>query len=62
MAQAFDLSPLVQARPDGLTVGIRRGVETVLSGEVNRLDRRMRIELCFNRTYRRGMAGIASWT
>ncbi|RQZ58470.1 DUF2357 domain-containing protein [Burkholderia sp. Bp9004] len=62
VGQAFDLSPLVQARSDGLTVGIRTGVETVLSGEVNRLDRRMRIELCFNRTYRRGTAGIGSWT
>ncbi|WAS54236.1 restriction endonuclease-like protein [Burkholderia ambifaria] len=62
VGQAFDLGPLVQARPDGLTVGIRTGVETVLSGEVARLDRRMRIELCFNRTYRRGTAGIASWT
>ncbi|WP_081060646.1 DUF2357 domain-containing protein [Burkholderia territorii] len=62
VGHAFDLSPLVQARPDGLTVGIRTGVETVLFGEVSRLDRRMRIELCFNRTYRRGKAGIASWT
>lgn len=62
VGQTFDLSPLVQARSDGLTVGIRTGVETVLSGEVDHLDRRMRIELCFNRTYRRGTAGIASWT
>ncbi|EDT37246.1 conserved hypothetical protein [Burkholderia ambifaria MEX-5] len=62
VGHSFDLSPLVQTRSDGLTVGIRTGVETVLAGEVNRLDRRMRVELCFNRTYRRGSAGIASWT
>ncbi|RQR43229.1 MULTISPECIES: DUF2357 domain-containing protein [unclassified Burkholderia] len=62
VGHSFDLSPLVQTRSDGLTVGIRTGVETVLAGEVNRLERRMRVELCFNRTYRRGSAGIASWT
>lgn len=62
VGHSFDLSPLVQTRLDGLTVGIRTGVETVLAGEINRLDRRMRVELCFNRTYQRGSAGIASWT
>ncbi|WP_230956647.1 nuclease domain-containing protein [Burkholderia cepacia] len=62
VGHSFDLSPLVQTRLDGLTVGIRTGVETVLAGEINRLDRRMRVELCFNRTYRQGSAGIASWT
>ncbi|MFA8325280.1 DUF2357 domain-containing protein [Burkholderia ubonensis] len=62
VGRTFDLSPLVQTRSDGLTVGIRTGVETVLAGEANRLDRRMRVELCFNRTYRRGSASIASWT
>ncbi|WP_080432163.1 DUF2357 domain-containing protein [Burkholderia ubonensis] len=62
VGHTFDLSPLVQARSSGLTVGIRTGVETILSGVVNRFDRCMRVELCFNRTYRRGTAGIASWT
>ncbi|WP_412022788.1 DUF2357 domain-containing protein [Burkholderia cepacia] len=62
VGHTFDLSPLVQTRSDGLTVGIRTGVETVLAGEINRLDRRMRVELCFNRTYRRGASGITSWT
>jgi len=62
VGQTFDLGPLVQARPDGLTVGIRTGVETVLAGVVERFDRRMKVELCFNRTYRRGTARIASWT
>jgi predicted component of viral defense system (DUF524 family) len=62
VGQAFDLSPLVQSRSDGLTVGIRIGVETVLAGVAERFDRRMKLELCFNRTYRRGTARNASWT
>lgn len=62
VGHTFDLSPLVRSRPDGLTIGIRTGVETVLAGVVDRFDRRMRVELCFNRTYRPGKERIASWT
>ncbi|WP_249309602.1 DUF2357 domain-containing protein [Ralstonia insidiosa] len=62
VGQTFDMSPLVQSRPDGLQVGIRSGVETVLAGVVDRFDRQMKVELCFNRTYRPGAARIASWT
>ncbi|WP_236071254.1 DUF2357 domain-containing protein [Paraburkholderia domus] len=62
VGQTFDMSPLVQSRSNGLTVGIRTGVETVLAGVVERFDRRMKVELCFNRTYRRGAARNASWT
>lgn len=62
VGQTFDMSPLVQSRSNGLTVGIRTGVETVLAGVVERFDRRMKVELCFNRTYRRGTARNASWT
>ncbi|WP_255581865.1 DUF2357 domain-containing protein [Cupriavidus sp. AU9028] len=62
VGQTFDMGPLVQSRPDGLTVGIRTGVETVLAGLIERFDRRMKVELCFNRTYRRGASPIASWT
>lgn len=62
VGQAFDMSPLVRSRPDGLTVGIRAGVETVLAGVVGRFDRRMKVELCFNRTYRCGTVPNASWT
>jgi predicted component of viral defense system (DUF524 family) len=62
VGQTFDMSPLVQSRPDGLTVGIRSGLETVLAGVVERFDRRIKVELCFNRTYRLGAARIASWT
>ncbi|MGF6791717.1 DUF2357 domain-containing protein [Paraburkholderia sp. 35.1] len=62
VGQTFDMSPLVRSRPDGLTVGIRTGVETVLTGTVERFDRRMTVELCFNRTYRRGTSRNASWS
>ena len=62
IGRTFDMSPLVHSRLDGLTVGIRTGVETVLAGVVERFDRRMKVELCFNRTYRRGTARYASWT
>ncbi|WP_454730663.1 MULTISPECIES: DUF2357 domain-containing protein [Cupriavidus] len=62
VGQTFDMGPLVQSRPDGLTVGIQSGVETVLKGEVERFGRRMAIELCFNRTYRLGSGRVASWT
>lgn len=62
VGQTFDLSPLVRSGADGLAVGLRTGVETALSGVVERFDRHMQVELCFNRTYRRGAARIASWT
>lgn len=62
VGQTFDLSPLVQLRRDGLMVGIRTGVETVLTGVVQRFDRSMKVELCFNRTYRRGASPVSSWT
>ena len=62
IGQQFDLSPLVQSGPNGLTVGLRTGVETVLSGVVERLDRRLHVELCFNRTYGSNAARIGSWT
>lgn len=62
IGQQFDLSPLVQSGPTGLTIGLRTGVETVLSGVVERFDRRLHVELCFNRTYGSDAARIGSWT
>jgi uncharacterized protein len=60
--QSFDMSPLLAVRPDGLNVALRSGTEIVLKGNVTRLDRRMTIELCFNRTYGVDSAKIGSWT
>lgn len=62
IGQQFDMSPLVRSGPNGLTVGLRTGIETVLSGVVDRLDRRLHVELCFNRTYSGNAARIGSWT
>lgn len=63
IGHSFDMAPLVQTRTEGLTVGIRTGVETVLSGIVERFDQRMHVELCFNRTFRRSRTGeFSSWT
>ena len=62
IGETFDMGSLVQGRSDGLSVGIRTGVETVLSGVVERIDRRMKVELWFNRTYRHGSGRMTSWT
>ena len=43
---SFDLRSLVEVRSDGLNVVLQTGKETVLSGIVERLGRRMTIELC----------------
>jgi predicted component of viral defense system (DUF524 family) len=60
--QSFDMSPLLAVQPDGLNVALRSGTEVVLKGNVTRLDRRMTIELCFNRTYGVDSEKIGSWT
>ena len=60
--QSFDLKQLIEVRPDGLNVLLQAGRETVLSGTVERLGRRMSVEFCFNRTFRAGAASVGSWT
>lgn len=60
--QSFDLKPLIETRSDGLNVVLQSGKETVLSGIVLRLGRKLKIELCFNRTYSPGAAAVGSWT
>jgi uncharacterized protein len=62
VGKTFDLAPLVQKRPDGLNVVLQSGVETVLSGAVQRLGRRMNVDLCFNRTFWPGRNEYSSWT
>lgn len=62
IGQSFDMSPLVDIRSDGLNVVLQTGFETVLSGEIERHGRRMKVELCFNRTFGVGPGRIASWT
>jgi uncharacterized protein len=60
--QTFDLRPLIETRSDGLNVVLQSGKETVLSGFVERLGRKMAVELCFNRTFGQGEESLGSWT
>jgi hypothetical protein len=62
IGKPFDMSPLLAVQPDGLNVALRSGTEIVLKGDVTQLDRRMTIELCFNRTYGVDSEKIGSWT
>jgi predicted component of viral defense system (DUF524 family) len=62
VGQSFDISPLIQVRNGGLNVALKEGVETVLSGELLRFGRRLKVELCFNRTYRVDGSVVGSWT
>jgi uncharacterized protein len=59
---AFDLEPLIEVRPDGLGLGLRRGRKSVLRGVVTRLGRRLRIRLYFNRSFGTGGPTAGSWT
>ena len=59
---SFDFASLIEVQPGGLNVGLRAGRQRVLKGEVDRLGRKMTIELWFNRTFPESSAGEASWT
>ena len=60
--QSFDLKPLVEVRSDGLNLVLQSGKEIVVSGIVERANRKMKVELCFNRTFGRGGRDLSSWT
>lgn len=62
IGQPFIVEHLLQASPDGLSIGLRSGRETMLKGAVVREGRRLDVELCFNRTFRPGLAVGSSWT
>lgn len=55
----FDFSNLVEVDERGLSVSLRRGGVTLVSGVVERLGRRLHLELAFNRTF---AAGDGSWS
>ena len=55
----FDFSNLVEVDKRGLSVSLRRGQVTLVAGVVERLGRRLRLELAFNRTF---AAGGGSWS
>jgi len=60
-SEPFSLADLVEEGDDGLTLALRRGRQRVLSGRVERLGRRLRVELWFNRRFGAGPSG-GSWS
>jgi predicted component of viral defense system (DUF524 family) len=56
---SFDAASVLEVNEGGLTVGLRRGQQTVLTGTVERYGRKLNLEFCFNRTFRSPMG---SWT
>jgi len=60
--QSFDFGRLVQSDESGLSLGLVRGRQRVLSGAVRRLGRVIDVDLYFNRTFPRGRAPGTSWS
>ncbi len=58
----FDRGSMLEASEQGLGIGLRQGIERVLTGTVDRLGRRLRVEFVYNRTFSRGRAEGSSWT
>lgn len=58
----FDLSQLIELRPDGMGVSLRRGKSRRLKGQINRLGRTLHIELWFNRTFGHRTGNRGSWS
>ena len=59
-----DFSSLIEVKPDGLNVSLRKGRAKVLRGTANRLGRKLSVELWFNRTYgsSRTLGSETSWS
>lgn len=58
----FDFGQLVQASDGGLTLRLQRGKRQLLTGKVQRLGRRLTVELWFNRTFSATSDPKQSWT
>ena len=58
----LDLKELLRPTADGLNILLTRGRETHLTGVVSRLDRRMQIELWFNRSFPGRGSAPSSWS
>jgi uncharacterized protein len=56
----LELGKLLQVTEGGLSLDLARSARTVVSGSVHRLDRRVEVELWFNRTF--ALASQSSWT
>jgi predicted component of viral defense system (DUF524 family) len=62
LGKPFFLGPLLQASGDGLNIALRGGSESVLSGELTRHARTLRVALHFNRTFDAKSVGNLAWT
>ena len=58
----FDLTHLIEVTHHGLNLGLKRGRRRVLSGMVRRLERTLRVELWFNRTFAVQSGKEGAWT
>lgn len=58
----FDFGKLIEASDDKLTLRLQRGERQLLTGEVQRLGRRLTVELWFNRTFSARTDPKQSWT
>jgi len=57
-----DLSQLIEIRPDGMGIALRRGKARALKGQVSRLGRTLQVELWFNRTFGHRTGDRGSWS
>lgn len=61
--QAFDATQLIETSPDGLTLRLRVGAETVMNGHTTRYGRLLRLECWFNKSFGApNFSGEGSWT
>jgi predicted component of viral defense system (DUF524 family) len=61
IGQPIDLRPMLRVSKDRLDIALGKGREVALSAEISRGDRRLRLELWFNRTFEAG-AREGSWS
>ena len=58
--KSFDFTGLLQK--DGLNIALRQGLQTAVSGTAERFGRRLRLELTYNKTFKRQLDNEGSWT
>lgn len=60
--RTVDPGALFEGRPDGLGITLKRGRSNAIRGEIERLGRKLRIELWFNQTFSGRNRRYSSWT
>ena len=58
----LDFSELLEVSDNGVNLGLRRGARRVLTGGIERLGRRLTIEVWFNRSFSSSSKPAESWT